>query len=213
MLEEDFSLVVALGQLAAEIAFLLMGGHIIDEALLGLEVEGHGIALVFGVAHLEYRLVAYAALLERVGGTHGVYQTAVHAQGDAVAGQVHVLVLHIGLAVDIGTLGFGVVDQRVVALVAYRCVDTVLLGSVDRVEAYRVVDGFVVVIYGQLERVHLGGINGGKGGGDVFLNGVFQGDGVVFHLPVSLLTRGCGGLGHHKDDGKQEDYYKRFSLH
>ena len=66
---------------------------------------------------------------------------------------------------------------------------------------------------GQLERVHLGGIDGGKGGGDVFLNGVFQGDGVVFHLPVSLLTRGCGGLGHHKDDGKQEDYYKRFSLH
>ena len=82
----------------------MLGVDVADETFFRLEVERHGVALVRVVAHLEHGC-AYERLARVVGGvahTCGVDQTAVHAHGHLLALKIHVLILDLGVAVEVG---------------------------------------------------------------------------------------------------------------
>ena len=51
MLQENLALVVALGEFALQETFLLLGGNILYQALLGLEIKGHSITLIVVRSH------------------------------------------------------------------------------------------------------------------------------------------------------------------
>ena len=53
--DADVSRAVALSQFTGQETFLLLGVHLLDESLLGLEVKGHRVVLIGVAAHLEDR--------------------------------------------------------------------------------------------------------------------------------------------------------------
>ena len=149
VLNEHLALVVTLGALTGQIAVFLLGVHIADQAFLRLEVEGHRVVLVGVLPHLKHGLADQHA--GRVGLWRGMHHTTVEAHVDFCALQVHVLIFHVGITIDVSRLRRGHIDQRVVALILHRGIDGILLRTVQTVEGNRVVDGFIVLIDGQFE--------------------------------------------------------------
>ena len=168
VLQVDFTRSRALGELTVQEAVFLLGVNIADEALLCLEVEGDGIVLVGVLSHLEHRRACqlvvgigdflgslFLGFLLQCHRTSGMHLTRVQTHIDLLTLQVHVLVFHVRRAIEIGHVGAGKIDDRVLGGVFHWRVDAVLALAVHRVEADGVVDGFVVPVDGQLQRVHL----------------------------------------------------------
>ena len=158
MLQIDDTRRVALAHLAAEEAVLLLGIDPFDQTLLRLEVEGHRIALVLVLAHREERSALYAVFLRRVGRSRGAHRTAVQVHEDLVARKFHVLIIHLRIAIQKGRSRGRIVDEGVVGRVLHRCIDAVRACPHHTVGTDGVVDGLVVMVDRQLERVHLRGI-------------------------------------------------------
>ena len=87
-----------------------------------------------------------------------MHQRRVETHVDALALQVHVLIFHVRTAKEVGHTCASLVDEGVVGRELHRSVDAVFLLTVERVQTERVVDGFVVLPDGQLERVHIQGV-------------------------------------------------------
>ena len=131
----DLSIVVALRLLTGQEAVLLLGIYVFDEAFLGLEVKRHRVGVVGVLPHDKDRLTLDTVLCRGVFGTGSMYKTAVKTQLDLVALQVHILVLHLSRTVEMGGIGGGHIDQRVVGLIVDGGVNAVFLLSVDGVKA------------------------------------------------------------------------------
>ncbi|EJX09266.1 hypothetical protein EVA_02626 [gut metagenome] len=111
MLQVERSVLAAFGVRAVEKAVALRGGHIADESLFGFEVEGYLFAVVVVAALLvDGRVDQHAG---SVAASFGMHQAAVHVHGDGSGIELHVDILHIGLAVEIGQSYRGVVDHGV----------------------------------------------------------------------------------------------------
>ena len=157
----NLAIVVAFRLLTGQESILLLGVYVFDEAFLSLEVKRHRVGVVSILSHDKDRLTLDAVLFRGVSGTGSVYKTAVKTQLDLVALQVHVFVLHLSRAVEMGGIGGGHIDQRVIGLIGDGGVNAVFLLSVDGVEAQRVVYRLVVVIDSELQRVHARGVGSG----------------------------------------------------
>ena len=109
VVEVHLAIAVALRQLRGHEAVVLLGVGIADDAFLRLEVEGHRVGLVGIAAHLEHR----GAKLHtgRIDRTRGMHQTGVELHVYLVAVQVHVLILHVGLAEEAGQSGGSLVGH------------------------------------------------------------------------------------------------------
>ena len=214
VLQVDHSRGVALRPRAGEESVLLRRVHVVDERLLALEIELDGVGVVGVASHLEDGLSLDTVLGGGVGGTHGRDIALVHIHSDAVGGEVHVLVLHVGVAVEMRHLVMGVVDQGVGGGVVDRCVHSTRLLPLDAVEADAVVDDLVVLPDSLLQGVHPHGV--------ALLHADFvaesideygvahrHGSGVAGSLLLAFLlcrhTRTCHH--HRRDGGKQHKGY------
>ena len=111
VLEIEVAVAGAFGVDAAQIAGALGGFHVVDEALLGLEVEGHlATFVVFAPLGVDGLALQAAGAVGYAGGAH---ERGVHVEGDVVGLETHVLILHIGLSVEVGESALGVVDEAV----------------------------------------------------------------------------------------------------
>ena len=98
MLKEHLAIGTSLGDLTRQEAIILLGVDLSDETLLRLEVEGHRIALIFVASHLED-----GGTRQLLGGVHltrSMHQVAVEIHIDALALEVHVLVFHLRLSIE-----------------------------------------------------------------------------------------------------------------
>ena len=121
VLEVEVAVARAFGVHAVEQTRALGGFHVVDEALFGLEVEGHFAAFVlFAPLGVDGLSLGLAGAVGHAGGAH---QRGVHVQGDEIGFQAHVLVFHAGVAVEVGQSAAGVVDEAVFGRVLHRCVD------------------------------------------------------------------------------------------
>ena len=170
MLQIDDTRRVALAHFAAEEAVLLLSIDPFDQALFRLEVEGHRIALVLVLAHREERSALYAVFLRRVGRPRGAHRTAVKVHEDLVARKLHVLIIHLRIAIQKGRSRGRIVDEGVVGRVLHRCIDAVRACPHHAVGTDGIVDGLIMMVDRQLERVHLRGIG---------------------NMPAAFLVRSC----------------------
>ena len=152
VVEEHLALGITLRDFRSHETFVLFGIDILDETLLGLEVKGHGISLVGIVAHLKDRCTKLRTRgIER---TRGMHQAGVERHVYLVALQVHVLILHVRLAIEVGNARLALVGHRVLCRIVHRGIDTILTLAIDRIGTQGVVDGFVVYPDGLMQRVH-----------------------------------------------------------
>ena len=212
MLQIDDTRRISLRLHTGEESILLLGIYIINKGLLALEVELDGIGIIGIIAHLEDRFSLDASISHRVLGTAGSHIAFVQIHGDAVGGKIHVLVLHVRVSIEMRHLVVGIIYQRVVGLILYRCVDASRLLSVDTVESDTVIHHLIMFPYSLLQRVHLGGIGLRS---DDFIAERIDKDGVAHShgSGISLLllvfscrhTRVCN---HHGSDGcKHQNSY------
>ena len=111
VLQIEVAVAGAFGFDAAQIAGALGGFHVVDEALLGLEVEGHlATFVVFAPLGVDGLALQAAGAVGHAGGAH---ERGVHVEGDVVGLETHVLILHIGLSIEVGESALGVVDEAV----------------------------------------------------------------------------------------------------
>ena len=94
MLQEHFSICTALGNLTGQVAVVLLGVDILDDTLLGLEVESHLSRLVSITTHIKYRR-ADGLVRGRIHPGVGMYQITVETHVDMIRREIHVLVFHL----------------------------------------------------------------------------------------------------------------------
>ena len=122
VLEIEVAIAGAFGVDAAQIAGALGGFHVVDEALLALEVEGHlATFVVFAPLGVDGLALEVAGAVGYAGGAH---ERGVHVEGDVVGLETHVLILHIGLSVEVGESALGVVDEAVFGAVFHGGVES-----------------------------------------------------------------------------------------
>ena len=216
MLQVDYPGGVAFRAHTGKESVLLFGIYIVDECLLALEVELDGVCVILVASHLEHGLSLHASLGGRVGGAACLHVALVYVHGYAVAGEVHVLVLHLSRPVEVCHLALGVIDERVAGGVVDGCVHPTLFLACQAVEVYAVVHHLVVSPYSLLQGVHAGGVVGVwlyLVAQRVHVYGVGHGLGDVALLLFSLRV-GHTGVCHHSDghgDKRQNSYSRLFS--
>ena len=84
--------------LSVQEAIALLGDDAVDDALLGVEVEGDGVGAVFGVALFEIGFAGAAAAAVVHSG--GVYDVGVEIDAHGIGFEFHILVMHHTLFVD-----------------------------------------------------------------------------------------------------------------
>ena len=83
--------------------------HVLNESFLRLEVERHALTfIVFAPLFVDGRSLKIAT--SAVGHTLGMDEGGVHVEGDVVGRQVHVLIVHLGIAIKMGKSGGGIID-------------------------------------------------------------------------------------------------------
>ena len=102
VLQEHLAVSAALRQFTGKEAVFLLGVHLRNKAFLGLEVESHGVALILVASHFEYGCTC-EALGGRISDTCGVNQTAVEHHEYFFALQVHILVFHVRVTIQVST--------------------------------------------------------------------------------------------------------------
>ena len=100
MLEEHLTIGTSFGELTRQETFVLLGIDLGDKSFLRLEVEGHRVTLVFVATHLEDR--GAHKLLGGVDLTCGMHEVTVETHVDLLALEVHVLVFHLRLTIEMG---------------------------------------------------------------------------------------------------------------
>ena len=123
MLQVERAVVRALGLLALHEAVALCGGRVLYKPLLGLEVEGHPVAVVLVAPLFVHRSSVQTASLGAVRLPLGVDQAGVQIHGDAGCIQRHVEIAHLGFAIEECHARFGIVDHGVGGFVLHRRVD------------------------------------------------------------------------------------------
>ena len=146
--EKHLPFVVSLRYLAGEESVLLLCIYTGDETFLCLEVKGHGVALILVAAHLKHRCAEDGS--GGVSGACGMHEATVEVHVYLVALQVHVLILHVRVAVEECKSRRCLVSQGVFGCIFHRRVDTVFPLSVDTVEGQGVVYGLVMMVNGEL---------------------------------------------------------------
>ena len=147
---------VALGTLTAKESVFLLCIDIADQAHLRLEVESHRIVLVSVRTHFKDRCAFQFS--RGICYTRGMHDATVKTHIDLLTRQIHIGILHLGITVEMGCLGGRIIHERILRLISYRGIDTTSLCPEDAVCLDRVVNGLVVFIDSQLQRVHLGSI-------------------------------------------------------
>lgn len=178
MLHVERAVVGALRTFAVEKTVALRGAYVGDETLLGLEVEGHLLALVLvrtlfvdGFAFFNVGTGGVAVAL-------GVNHAAVHVHGYLSRVELHVEVLHVGLTVEVSESRLCIVDHGVLGGVFYGRVDA-------RFAWFHGVDSRGI----GRERVGQGAVAQGVGGSSV-------GAGCVGGGGVGQCCGVCHGVGH-----------------
>ena len=156
VLQEELTRGAALRQFGGQITVLLLRIDLRDKTFLGLEVESHRVTLVLVATHLEYGSAKFMA--QGVERACGMNQRRVEHHEDAVALEVHILILYMRFAIQKGSARAGLVGQRVIGRVLYGSVDAVLALAVQTVERQRVINQLVVLVDSQFQRVHCGGV-------------------------------------------------------
>ena len=227
VIQEHITFAVALGNLRGHKAFVLLGVGIADKTFLRLEVKRHRVRLIRIFTHLEYRRTKL--LTRRVHRTCGMYQTGIERHVYLVTLQVHILILHVRLTIEVGNSRLSVVCHRVLSRIFHRRIDTVLALAISGVGGQRVIDSLVALPDKQLQRVHRGSI------GDVFVDSGTVDystgahnllDGVAINIvdhnvanhnaihPSNALGKAQPRhFRHHKDDDEKQQKYERFSSH
>ena len=225
VVEVHVALAVALGEFGGHVAVLLLGVDVVDESLLGLEVEGHGVGLVGVGAHFEDGCAKLAS--RGINGACGMHQAGVQRHVDLVALEVHVLVLHVRLAKEVGHAGDAVVGHGVGGGVLHGGVDAVLALAVQGVGGQGVVDGLVALPDEQLQGVHGRRVGqqalsrvadqrvaGCSVGGQGVAGCSVSGQGVSRQSPRLLLCKAQPrDFRHHENDDEKQQKYERFSSH
>ena len=207
MLEEHLTIGTSLGDLTRQETFVLLGIDLGDKSFLRLEVEGHRVTLVFVVTHLEDR--GTHELLGGVDLTCGMHKVTVETHVDLLTLEVHVLVFHLRLSIEMGQSRGGLVGQRVVGGIFHGRIDTVLTTAVDTVECQRVVDGLVMLIDSEFNGVHRRRVtlDLDRGFGKCFRNNSICRDAVIILLgPTGFRNKRHRHLCHHQKDDKQHQY-------
>ena len=155
MLEKHLTISTTLRQLTCKESLILLGIHITDQAFLRLEVKGHCVTLILITSHLEDRR-ACQLLSGGIHLTRGMHEVTIQTHVYLFTGQVHILVFHRRIAIKMGQAGSSTISQRVISRIFHRRVDTVLTTAIDTVKSQRVIDGLVVLINHQFNRVHGG---------------------------------------------------------
>ena len=215
MLKIDIPIVVSLGELTPQVSIFLLCVHVLDQSFLRLEVESHRIALVLLLSHLEDRSPRDSFLFRCVTLSCGMDQTAVKTHVDFLTRQVHVFILHVRLPIKMGGLGEGIVHQRVIGGVVDRGINAIFLLTVGRVQGDRVVDQLVATVDGQLDGIHLGGIRSSKPQIHLIGRSILHSCRIFLICPRLLmpLEDRQAHVRHHINEGKQKEYYERFSSH
>ena len=155
MLEKHLTISTTLRQLTCKESLILLGIHITDQAFLRLEVKGHCVTLILRTSHFENRsscqLVSSSIHL-----TRSMYEVTIQTHVYLFTGQVHILVFHRRITIKMSQSGSSTISQRVISRIFHRRVDTVLTTAIDTVKSQRVIDGLVVLINHQFNRVHGG---------------------------------------------------------
>ena len=157
VLQEHVTVAASLGDLTGQVTVVLLGIDTRDKTFLRLEVEGHRVALIRVGTHLEDGR-SRQFVLRGVHHTRGMHEVTVETQVDLLAGEVHVLVFHLRVTIEVRQTRRGTIGQRVVGRIFHRRIDTVLAALVDTVLCQRVVDGLVMLIDSQLDGVHRRGV-------------------------------------------------------
>ena len=139
---------------ASKKAIFLFGISILHDTLFRLEVEGDGVGVISVRAHGKDRPSFDTTLLGTVRRSCGMNERRVKIHPDLVTLQVHVLVFDLCITEEFGIFGHRVVDERVVGRVSHRRIYSFPSRPVDRIGPDRVINGFVMMIDGKLERVH-----------------------------------------------------------
>ncbi len=100
VLQINLTIGSTLSQLGSHIAIILLGIYIADESLFGLEIKSYSVVLISVTTHLEYWCTEF--LTERVERTCSMYQTGIELHEDLITLQIHILIFHMGLAIQMG---------------------------------------------------------------------------------------------------------------
>ena len=93
----------------AQESITLGGFHIFNESFLRLEVERHALTfIVFAPLFVDGRSLKTAT--RAVGHTLCMDDGRVHIEGDVVGRQIHILIVHLGIAIKMGESGGGIID-------------------------------------------------------------------------------------------------------
>ena len=161
VLQEQLTVGTTLRELRRQEAVFLGGIDTTNKSFLCLEVERHRVVLVGVVSHLKHRSALDHA--QGIDGSVGINQTGVQVHVNLVTFQIHILVVHLGITVQVGIARSSLVGHGVFGRILHRGVDTVLALTVQAVHVQGVVNGLVALIDQQLQRVHLRGIHSHSG--------------------------------------------------
>ena len=194
-----------------------MGIDTCNKTFLCLEVEGHRVALILIATHLEdWR--SHQLMGGRVHLTRGMHEVTVKTHVDLLTLEVHVLVLHVRLTIEVCQTRGGIIGQRVVGHIFHRRVDTILTTAVDAVLGQRVVHGLIMLIDSQFDGVHRRGVALDLGGSISSDEGIhdhrFGHNTIVcLHSPHGFGDKLHRYFRHHKKYDEQHQDDGRFSFH
>ena len=110
MMEEQVSITASLGQFTGHIAIFLLGINLSDQSFLRFEVKGHCIAFIGIRAHRKDRSTRQLTC-GRVTNARSMYQAAVQSHVYVLTLQIHILILHVRITIQIGLSNICNIDQ------------------------------------------------------------------------------------------------------
>ena len=119
VLQEHLTIGTTLRQLTGQVTVFLLGVYIGNQAFLCLEVESHLRVLVGIATHLEYRSTHHL-MGGRVHLALCMHKVAVETHKDFLTGQIHILVLHLRVTIEVSQCFSCVIGQRVVGRILHR---------------------------------------------------------------------------------------------
>ena len=125
VLQIERTILRAFAALALKEAFALLRAHIINKAFLRLEVKAHLLAVVFLIALRVHGLALYSPY--RVLDAVSMHQRTVGIHFNPGRLQFHILIFHIGIAVQISPTRLRIIGNRIRSRILHRSIKGVLL--------------------------------------------------------------------------------------
>ena len=104
VLQEHFTISTSLREFRSQETIVLLSIHIGYQTLFRLEIKGHRVALILIATHFKHRCT-HKLLGSGIHLTRCMHQVAVETHIDLFTRQVHVLVLHIRLSIQMSQSG------------------------------------------------------------------------------------------------------------